>query len=550
MSDLSKYKDYPERVLDGSIPACIYIQKACERYLSFFDKYDFRPEKVDKVIEFISHLKHFQGKSAGKPFILQPWQEWIIYSIFGFYHRGTDRRVCKEADIEITRKNGKTALAAAIGLYCLLGDGEQGAEVDFMSNSVKQAHIAYDLAKYFSFNLDPKRKHLQILRDTIKHGKSASMIQVLATDTAALDGYNSSLTVLDECHAMKTGDLYNVMKSSQGFRTNPLTILITTAGNDMTTWYYTKRRTAIDILYGLKEDDSFFTCIYTLDKDDDFHNEEVWIKACPNLGITVDADYLRGRVTEADNDPQARKEVMVKQFNLWQADSVNQWLPNLLIEGATEKIEWEFFKDKITYLGIDLSSVSDLTSSSFLCKDGDEYYFKTKYYLPEEALKDPNNGSKYLSWWHEKHLTLTPGNVTDYDYILKDILEVQETGMIVDSVSYDSYNATQFAINATAAGLPMKPYPQALYSFNRPTREFERLLRQGHVHLDYNPITAWCFSNTVLKTDWNNNVKPIKKTGQTGDSSYKIDGVITITESLGGYLNSPNALYSSAGTSL
>lgn len=550
MTDLTKYQQYANDVLNGTIPACTYIQKACERYLSFFDKYEFHPEKVDKVVDFISHLKHFQGKSAGKPFILEPWQRWIIYNIFGFYFPGTDKRVCKEADIEITRKNGKTALAAAIGLYCLLADGEQGAEIDFMSNSVKQAHIAYDIAKYFSKNLDPKHKHLQILRDTIKHPKSMSMMQVLASDTAALDGYNSSLTVLDECHAMKTADLYNVMKSSQGFRTNPLTILITTAGMDMTAWYYTKRRTAIDILYGLKEDDRLFTCIYTLDKDDDFHDENVWIKACPNFNITVEPDYLRGRVLEADNDPQSRKEVLVKQFNLWQADSVNQWLPNILIEGATEKIEWEFYKDKITYIGIDLSSVSDLTSASFLCKDGEEYYFKTKYYLPEDTLKDPNNGAKYMAWWHEKHLILTPGNVCDYSYILKDLLEVQDLGMVVDSINYDSYNATQFAIEATAAGLPMKPYPQALYSFNRPTREFERLLRQGHIHIDYNPITAWCFSNAVLKTDWNNNVKPIKKTGQTGDSSYKIDGAITITEALGGYLNSPNALYSSSNCEL
>ena len=537
-----QYTQYAHDVVDGKILACNNIKRACSRYLSFLDKYEFREDKVERVIDFISHLKHFQGRSAGKPFILEPWQEWIVASIFGFY-KEDGSRLTREAIIEITRKNGKTALASAIGLYCLLADGEAGAEVDFMANSVKQAHIAFNMSKSFSANLDPKNRHLRVLRDTIEHGKTKSIMQVLATDKAGLDGYNSSLTVLDECHAMQTSALYDVMKSSQGFRENPLTILITTAGDDTDVWYYQKRTTSLDILHGLKEDDGMFICVYSLDKDDDFHDQRLWKKACPNLGVTVNNKYLQDRVTEADNDPQSKKEVLVKQFNMWQEDALDAWIPEEVIRNNSNNIDWDFYKEKISWIGIDLSQVSDLTSAAFMTKEDNVYYFKTLYWLPEIALKDPNNGPRWRQWYNEGHLILTPGNVTDYDYILQCILERRQDGMIIDSISYDSYNSSQFAIDATAAGLPMVPYAQALYNFNRPTKEFQRLLYQGRVVLDNNPITRWCFGNAVLKEDHNANVKPIKRGGVVGYNDKKIDGVITIVESLGGYLASDTALY-------
>lgn len=545
MNEYQKYQQYALDILDGTIPSCSSIKQACKRFLDLFDKYEFRPEMVEQVIDFIAHIKHYQGKSAGKPFILEPWQVWIISNIFGFY-KDDGMRLIREAVIEVTRKNGKTALASAIALYCLLADGEAGAEVDFMANSVKQAHIAFDMSKYFSSHLDPKHKHIQVLRDSLKHAKSRSLMQVLATDKAGLDGYNSSLTILDECHAMDTSALYDVMKSSQGFREQPLTILITTAGDDTDLWYYQKRTTALDIVSGLKEDDGQFVCIYSLDKGDDIHNEDTWIKACPNLGITVTKSYLRDRVKEADNDVQAKKEVLVKQFNMWQEDGLDSWIPEVVIRDHSDNIEWSMYNEKVTWCGIDLSSVSDLTAATFLCKENNIYYFKTLYWLPEATLLDEQNGRRYRQWHDEGYLNITPGNVCDYDYILGCLLKRQEEGMILDAVSYDSYNATQFAINATSQGLPMKPYSQALANFNRPTKEFQRLLYQGRIVIDNNPITRWCFANATLKEDWNANVKPVKRAGQNKLSDKKIDGCITCVESLGGYLESNTAKFEMA----
>lgn len=541
---MTKYDQYAEDVISGRQVACKYIKLACQRYRKFRGIYEFRAEKVDNVIDFISHTKHTAGKFKGKPFILEPWQEFVVANIFGFY---TDdgHRLTQSVFIECARKVGKTQFIAAIALYCLVADGESMAEVPILANSAQQAAILLNMSKLLVGYLDPKHRHFTRLRDIIKYPKTNSSMYIKASDSANLDGLNPYVFCLDEVHEYKDSSIYDVMVSGQGMRENPLGIQITTAGFDITGYCYGVRTTCVNILKDLAVDDTQFSMIFELDKDDDWEDENVWIKANPNLNVTVTTDWMKKQLNKAKNNPDLLRSFKVKNLNIWQAGSVNQWLDNSIIEDATTNVPWETFTDgeSITWMGIDLSSVSDLTSASYMTKRDNVYYFKTQYYLPEASLEDPNNGEKYRKWHREGYLTLTPGNVCDYDYILNDILKNREQGIQLDTVSYDSYNATQFAINATSMGLPMTPYAQALYNFNRPTKEFERLIKQGRIVLDYNPITAWCFSNAVLKTDWNGNVKPVKKDGQNVASPNKIDGVITIVESLGGYLASDTAKY-------
>ena len=200
---------------------------------------------------------------------------------------------------------------------------------------------------------------------------------------------------------------------------------------------------------------------------------------------------------------------------------------------ATEKVDLDDFKESTCYIGVDLASVSDLTAVSVMIPIDGKFYFKTKYYLPQSALKDNSNCELYKDWKRKGYLTITDGNVTDYDYLLSDIIKVSNK-LFIDKIAYDAYNATQWAINATAQGLPLEPYSQALWSFNRPTKEFERLIKSGRVVIDDNPITRWCFSNVVLKRDFNENIKPTKLENQ-----QKIDGTISMIESLGIYLQQP-----------
>jgi len=553
---LYKYKKYAYDVLSGEEVAGQYVKKACERYLAWFDRKDivFRPDKADSFIDFCRHLKHYQGRFRGRPFELTDCQKFIAYNIFGWYYpqkcdsEGNPlplQRVTKNVLIEVSRKFGKTFFIAALNLYCLVADGEYGGEVDVVANSAKQAKILFDMAKHCCHDIDPKNKHFIRLRDVIKFPKTDSIMQVLASDTMNLDGYNSSVATLDEIHMMKTSELYDVLKSSQGMRDNPLTICITTAGFLLTGFAYQYRKTCIDILYGLVNDDSQFAFICELDEADQWDDKRVWKKANPHIGITVKEDYIEEEINRAKANPTLIKSVKTKLLNIWVPDGIDTWISDEYIVKSSKEIPWEFFQDRICYIGIDLSSVSDLTVATWMTKDTEEqtYYFKSKVYLPDETVRTSPNATLYQQWMRMGYLTVTPGNVTDYDYILQDILQLQSTGITIESIGYDQYNSTQFAINATSAGLPMQPFPQSLVSFNRPTKEFERLIRQGRIVIDNNPITRWCFANAVLKSDQNNNVKCVKRGGPT--SLDKIDATITHVEALGTYLNSDNAKYES-----
>lgn len=527
-----KYKEYAQQVVNGEITACLYIKQACKRYLEWFNKYDFRPEKADRVVNFIKNFRHFTGKHNGKPFVLLPYQKWIIYNIFGFYYPNTNRRVVNYCYMELARKQGKTALAAAICLYMLIADGENGSEVELVANSAKQAKICFDMSSNFLQSIDKKGKHFKRYRDNIKFDKTKSVLQVLSSDASGNDGYNSYCFVLDECHEQRDSKLWDVMCSSQGMRENSLGIIITTAGFNKFGFCYGYRSTCLEILSGVKEDDSQFAAIFTLDAEDDWHDSSTWIKANPSLGHTVFESYLEQQVKKATNNSTLEVGTRTKNFNQWVSNS-DIWLHNDLLLQYTQDLKLEDFKGEQCFIGVDLAAVSDLTALSFMIPKNDKLYFITKYYLPNSALYDNSNAELYKEWKRKGYLTITDGNVTDYDYILRDILKANSE-VFIYKIAYDSYNATQWAIDATTEGLPLEPYSQALWSFNRPTKELERLIKSGKVIIDNNEITRWCFSNVTLKSDHNENIKPVK-----GSDMQKIDGVISMIEALGIYLNTP-----------
>ena len=530
------YIQYPVDVISGNVIAGKHIKKACERFFSLMDddRYMFLEEKVDKVIRLYHHLRHFKGRHSGKPFVLEPWQEWIIASIYGFYNKSDGSRLTQTVYIEVARKNGKTALAAGIGLNALINDDEDGAEVYFAANSKDQVKIsAWPLCSNFAKAFDPKEKYLKVYRDTINFDKTISWLKVLAADSTKLDGPNPSTFILDEYHAAKSNSLKAVLESGQGTRDNPLEIIITTAGFDKLGPCYELRTTATEILNGLKEDDSFFMAIYSLDEKDDWKDEANWIKSNPNMDVTVKSSYLRKEVRKAMNTPSDEVNVKTKNLNMW-CDSSDVWIPDDYILACSRKVDLaDFTTNDDCFAGIDLSSTSDLTCVSFMIPKDDKFYFKTLYYLPEEALETKKNKEQYSEWVRLGFLKLTPGNVVDYDYILDDLLSVDKRLYIV-KVGYDSWNATQFVINATDKGLPMEPVSQSIGNFNRPTKEMERVILSGNVVIDNNPITRFCFRNVVMKLDHNGNTKPSKEY-----RDKKIDGVISMIEAMGVCLMTP-----------
>ena len=529
------YYRYVEDVASGKVIVGGNIKLAIQRFQMDLqrEELEFREDVVDGAIDFISTLKHFTGKSSGQNFILEDWQAFIVANIVGWYWKGTDNRRYSSSYIEISRKQGKTALAAALCLYFLIADGEDGAEVDLAANSKEQAKIAFSFCSTFTKQLDPKAKYLKAYRDSILLDANNSKLKVFAADDSKLDGFNASFGLIDEYHSAKNSKVRDVIKSSMGMRQNPHLCTITTAGFDKTLPCYKLRSTAIDILNGLKEDDSMFIAIYCLDEDDEWMDEKNWVKCSPNLDVTVTSKYIREQVQSAINNPSEEVGVKTKTLNLW-CDSAKVWLPETYIIKASKNIDWNSLKDYPCYVGVDLASTSDLTAVSYLVVKDGQYYFKTDYYLPESALKEKADRELYKYWKQMGLLQITEGNVTDYDYITNDLMKYSNI-VNIQKVGYDKYNSTQWAITATELGLPLEEYPQTLGNFNKPTREMERLLLSGKAVVDNNEITRWCFKNVTLKSDYNGNVKPNKSI-----NAKKIDGAISMIQALGMYLDTPH----------
>lgn len=426
-----------------------------------------------------------------------------------------------------------TALAAALCLYYLIADGEDGAEVDLAANSKEQARIAFEFCDGFTKGIDPKHKYLKANKDQIYLSKNNSVLRVFAADDSKLDGFNASFGLLDEFHAAKNSKVRDVIKSSMGMRRNPHLCTITTAGFDKSLPCYRLRQTAIEILHNLKEDDSFFIAIYSLDENDDWTDEKNWVKCTPNLDITVTSKYLNEQVKSAMNNPSEEVGVKTKNLNIW-CDTASVWLSDNYIVKSSQNVNLADFKDEICYIGVDLSATSDLTAVAYLIPKDDKYYFKVDYYLPESCLFDNQNKELYKLWKSQGLITITQGNVTDYDYITRDMLKWQDH-LRIETVGYDKWNATQWAITATNEGLPLEEYSQSIGNFNQPTKELERLLLSGKVVIDNNEITRYCFRNVTIKEDHNGNTKPVKQ-----QKMKKIDGVIAMIQALGCYLLNPN----------
>lgn len=536
-----KYIQYAEDVLSEKIVTGNYIKLAAARFFRLMsdERYEFREDKVEQVCEFISIIHHYTGKHAGKPFILEAWQEWIVASMYGFYLKGTNERLVQSAYIEMARKQGKSAFASALCLYHLIADGEMNAEVYMAANSKDQAKVSFNMASNFSKMLDPGKEFLDPYRDTIKYERTLSFLKVLAADSSKLDGPNASMYLIDEYHAAKNSGVKDVLQSSQGMRENPMAVIITTAGFDRLGVCYQYREMCTEVVSGLKEDDTLFIAIYCLDKEDDWKDEAVWVKSNPNLGVTVQPKYIRTQVRKAINTPSDEVGIKTKNLNIW-CDAEKVWIKDDYILAASANVNLEDYKGLDCFIGVDLSSTSDLTAFSVMIPTTEKMVWKTFYFLPEAALTEKRFKELYGEWVRQGALCITPGNVVDYDFILNKIMEIGQILNIV-TIGYDSWNATQFVINCTEKGLPMEPYSQSIGNFNKPTKELERLLLSGVAVIDNNIINRHCFRNVVMARDKNGNTKPSKQFEEK-----KIDGVIAMIEALGVYLMCPrydNVIY-------
>lgn len=526
-----KITTYPWDVLDGKILACENIKLACKRFMDFLDMEDryFDVEDVERTIRFFERFRHFTGQYNNKPFILQEWQKFMICGIYGFKWKKDGTRVTRTFILSVSRKQGKTSCISIMAIKALLE--ENNAQVIVAANSASQASILFKMASSYLKSLGGKvDKLFRRFRDRIMFDKTDSSMRVVSADASRLDGLNCNFAVVDEISQAPNSDVYDVLESSMGSRQQPLMCCCTTRSNNQSGFYKELEQSGIDVMRGLKQDDSVFCLVYTLDDGDDCEDEKVWKKCSPNLGISVSEDFYRQQITKMKNNPSQTTAIMTKVFNVWTSTS-NVWIPQSYTFKVMDKVKMDDFKDKLLYLSFDLASTSDLTCLSAMYEDNGTYYFKNWYYLPQEALKTSTNKDNYKKWQRQGFLTVTQGNVTDYDYVMNDIQKLQDNSEGIARISYDSWNATDFTIRLTESGFNMKPYSQSIGSMNRPTKAIERLIMEGkNIVIDKNPITLFCFENSVPKPDYNDNIKIIKESYEN-----KIDGVVAIIMNYGGF---------------
>lgn len=532
-SAISTGEDYARAVLAGEIVTCEYTKLACRRYFNDLDhqiekRLHFDRAAANRAIHFYESLSQTKGRWAGQKLKLEPWQKFIVWNIFGWKRADGTRRF-RYVYLDMGRKNGKTALAAGTALYFLFADGEPRAEVYSVASVRDQAKICFNDSKSIVTNTPGLGKRITPFANSLVHEPSGSMYKALSSDAGIQDGYSPSCVIVDEYHAHPNNDMFDVMKSGMGAREQPLMFIITTAGFNRQYPCYEFRNNCINILHGIVEDDSVFTAIYTLDEGDDWDNPNNLIKSNPNLGVSVSKEYLLEQIADAKNRPSAVRNVKTKNCNIWvDADKTwildEQWMMNCGDDARVERL-----RGCACFAGLDLANVSDMVAYVLMFHEDDKYQVLPFFWIPEEALakKIKESNASFGAWVEQGYVRVTPGNVTDYDYVQADILRINEV-YDVKSTAYDRWNSSQTIIDLTNEGLEMSPFGQGYGSMSAPTKELERLVLTGQLEHFGNPVLRWMMASVAIAADPAGNIKPDKR-----KSTQKIDGVVAMVMALG-----------------
>lgn len=549
---MSLYQEYITGVLDGSILVNNYVRSAIERHQNDLKRKDlfFDTVEADKAIAFVKKLRHTQGKLARKPFDLKPFQGFIIASLAGWKNKNGLRRF-RKSYIEMARKGGKSELMAALLVLFLVLDNEQGGEFYSAATTRDQASIVFDRAKIMIKQLINEfpfaERRLKILKYSITYPDLEAKVEALSSDYDKLDGRNPHISIIDEYMAHKTSGLLEVIETGMGSREQPLLAVITTAGFNMDCPCYDLRKVCIDILKDIKQDDTVFSIIYTLDVKDDWNDSSLWIKANPNIGSAPYWDYMKAQHQMAINEGLSKEvQFKTKNLNIWTSSSIS-WISDEVWK-ASGKGEIIDCAGRMCFGGLDLASIQDWNCLSlfFPSEDSEPHVLKLFCWIPEEtANRTKGDKENYLKWAADGHVTLTSGSAVDYRYIEKDILKLAKIYNF-KYVNYDRWNASQLVIQLTDENLDMKPFGQGFRDMSVPTKELNKLVLEKKIEHEGNPIMRWMMSNVELEIDPAANIKISKKR-----SRAKVDGPVSAVMAIGAWKNwlidKPNSVYEDRG---
>lgn len=548
-------RHYAEAVVAGDIMACRWVQQACRRQLDdlvrFKGKaspYRFNPKLADRdgrpfhpadnLCAFIERLPHVKGPLADEPILLEPWQLFILTTVFGWVKPDGKRRF-RRSYIEVPRGNAKSTLSSAVGLYMLSADSEGGAEVYSLATTRDQARIVFGDAQTMArksagfrsrFGVDVGAHNIHVLT-------SGSKFEALSAEGSTLDGLNIHFGCIDELHAHKTRTVYDVVETGTGKRDNSLLWVITTAGSNRAGICYEVRTFVTKVLDGVIADDSQFGIIFGLDADDDWATEAALAKANPNWNTSVRPDVLLALQAKAMRLPSAVNNFKTKHLNEW-VNADTAWLDMRAWDACADPgLDLDAFAGEPCWIGLDLASKIDIAALVLVFAhpgvDGGWAVFG-RYWLPEATVVATEN-SQYAGWAHTGRLTVTPGNVIDFGWIEAELSELVSR-FAVQAVAFDPFQATQLSTRMLAEGLPMIEMRPTVLNFSEPMKTLEALVLQKKLTHDGDPVLAWMASNVVAHLDAKDNIYPRKERPEN-----KIDGIVALIMALSRALAGPAA---------
>jgi len=526
-------REYYDKIKSGEIVVNEHIKMLYKKIVQDLDNpetYIFDVDKATKPIDFVERFcKQSKGRWIGKRFILDLWQKAMIQTIFGFVNQEGNRKY-KEAFTLIGRKNGKSSMLAAIGLYMLIADGEGGSEVYPVANKRDQAKIIFTEALNIVRQSTLLSRHLGKRRTDIYFPINFSKFEPLASDSNGLDGLNTHFCIMDEIHASKDRNLYDVMKQSMASRKQPLLWCITTAGFVRENIFDAQYNYSVDAIKGTIKDERFIAFLYELDKGDDYKNPEVWVKANPGLGTIKDLEFLRDNINKSISDPAFKATVLTKDFNIIGTAST------AFLEYSTIRNEETFWlneiKDSYCVGGVDLSSTTDLTSATILVpKPEGKFLCHQMYWMPQVTYDEAEHSKRvvYQAWIERGLLELTPGNRIDYGYITQWFVRMkQDYRLYFQGIGYDQWNSGYWVKEMEQNGFNglMDIVIQGAKTLSNPLKHLGADLAMKRINYNKNPLLEYCLCNVAVVYDRNNNITPVK-----AHSRGFIDGAMSLLDS-------------------
>lgn len=524
---------YIEGVLNGTVIAGELIRLSVKRHLLDLQKgkkrgLQFDEQKASDAIEFFSYLKHSKGEWAGQSFQLEPWQQFIVWVLFGWVKKDGTRRF-KTAYLEVPRKNGKSTLGAGIGLKLAFADNEPGAEVYSAATKKDQAIIVHGEATRMVKASPDLVDAIQVYKNSLTRIDKAQKYEPLGADEDTLDGLNVHAAIVDELHAHKTRGVYDLMETGTSARRQPLLFAITTAGTDQTeaSICWEQHVYVEQILRGVIQDDTYFGFICAMDDKDDWQNERNWYKANPNLGVSKKLDYMRDQALKAANMPSKLNTFLRLDLNKW-TQQVTRWIDlGLWDQNAGGPIDETAFRGRACFAGLDLSSVSDLTALVLLFPDPASGVASVlcRFWCPESRLSDEHNRyrDQYEAWARDGWLTTTAGNAIDYESVKAQVLQDAQTFQMQEVAVDRLFQGYQMSMQLAEQGLTVAACGMGFMSMAGPTAELERRLLSKGLRHGGNPVLRWMANNVAVKEDPAGNKKPDK-----AQSQGKIDGIVAL----------------------